>query len=172
MRWPAASPLRVAYIPQTLGLVRPLSALENVLTGALALVPTLRSLAGSFPGPIVSEARRLMDQLGIGDKAHEPVCRLSGGERQRVAIARALIARPGLILADEFVSQLDAVTTRQILDMTRALARRGTAVLMTSHDPELVAQYADRLMIMARGEITFRGHPDELTPQQMVERLA
>jgi phosphonate transport system ATP-binding protein len=162
---------RVAYIPQTLGLVRSLTALDNVLTGALARVGTLPSLVGAFPRPLIAQALQLMDQLGVGGKAHEPVARLSGGERQRVAIARALIADPGVILADEFVSQLDAVTTRQILDMTRALSRQGTGVLMTSHDPELVAAYADRLIVMGRGEVTYQGSASELSPARIVELL-
>jgi ABC-type phosphate/phosphonate transport system ATPase subunit len=167
----AAAGAAIAYIPQTLGLVRSLSALDNVLTGALSQVGTLPSLLGAFPGPVVAQAQRLMDQLGIGEKADAPVSRLSGGQRQRVAIARALIARPALVLADEFVSQLDALTARHILDMTRELARRGTAVLMTSHDPELVAAYADWLIVMGRGAVTYQGNPSELSQAQMVERL-
>ena len=112
----ATSLSHIAYIPQTLGLVRSMSALDNALTGALARTGALRSIVRSFPKTIVAEARETIASLGISHKADELVYRLSGGERQRVAIARALMQHPSLILADEFVSIGDDDGARALIE--------------------------------------------------------
>jgi phosphonate transport system ATP-binding protein len=143
---------RVAFIPQHLGLVRGRTALENTLTGALGRVGALRSLLGLFPRECQVEARRTLESLGIAHKASERVSDLSGGERQRVAIARALMQRPQLLLADESVSHLDPVTGAEIMELICAAARSGVAVVMTTHQLELVSRYADRVVVLRGGE--------------------
>jgi phosphonate transport system ATP-binding protein len=143
---------RVAYIPQQLGLVRSATVLENALTGALGRVRTLPSLLHLYPRDIIGQVHEILDLLGIAQKAQERVYALSGGERQRVAIARALVQEPRLILADEFVSQLDPVTTRVIMDVTRTIVRRGVSLIMTTHELEVVAGYADRVLVLRDGE--------------------
>ncbi len=161
----------VAYIPQTLGLVRSLSALENVLTGALSATGTMRSLLGWFAPPVVSRAQEILSRLGLDQKLREPVCRLSGGERQRVAIARALILKPRLILADEFVSQLDAATAREILTMIRGLTVDGTTLLMTTHEADFVTQYADRVAIMRKGLLMQEQDAARFSAKALLEQL-
>ena len=141
----------VAYIPQQLGLIRGRSVIDNVLVGTLAEVPAWRSLSGIFPAAKVEAARDLMERLGIGAKSFEKVRFLSGGERQRVAIARALIQQPSIILADEFVSQLDAVTTREIMEYVHGIVEAGVTVLMTSHEVELVEEFADHVVVVRDG---------------------
>jgi phosphonate transport system ATP-binding protein len=143
---------RVAYIPQHLGLVRTLGVIDNVLAGALARVPALPSLLRRFPRAEVERARELLDQLGIGHKAGVRAHALSGGERQRVAIARALMQEPRLLLADEFVSQLDVHTSRDILDLIRGIAGTGVSVVVATHDIELVERYADTVVVLRDGE--------------------
>jgi phosphonate transport system ATP-binding protein len=143
---------RIAYVPQNLGLVRNLTVLENTLMGALSRTGTLTSLVKAFREEDVAEARERLRELGIAHKENEKVFHLSGGERQRVAIARALLQHPRLVLADEFVSQLDPMTTRDILDIVAATARRGIAFLITSHEIELVAQFGDRAVFLRDGE--------------------
>lgn len=144
---------RIAYIPQNLGLVRNLTALDNVLTGALGYTSTLRSLVKKFDGKVYDKARKILSDLGIGDKANKKIWHLSGGERQRVAIARALIQNPQIILADEFVSQLDPVTSMEILDIMKKLIQSKIAFLITTHDVTLVKKYADRVIVMKNGQI-------------------
>lgn len=153
------SPLlgKIAYIPQNLGLVRNLSALENTLTGALSTTPTFPSLLGIFPRRTLEQARAILEDLGLGDKADEKVSHLSGGERQRVAIARALMLNPKLILADEFISLLDAVTTREILDRMRGMEKQGTNFMITTHETDLVSEYADQIVVMRRGQVVYSG---------------
>ncbi|HLC30284.1 MAG TPA: ATP-binding cassette domain-containing protein [Dehalococcoidia bacterium] len=153
----AAKPLRslipeVAYIPQHLGLVRNLPVLENTLTGALGRLGTLPSLLRIFPREWVQEAEGLLAGLGIAHKRDEKVHALSGGERQRVAIARALMQHPRVILADEFISQLDPVTSGEIMDNMRRMVDDGTTLLMTTHELEMVARYGDWVAVLRDGE--------------------
>lgn len=162
----------VAYIPQQLGLVRARSALENTLTGALARAGTVRGLFRLFPSETVDQAWDTLARLGIGHKAHDPVYRLSGGERQRVAIARALMQRPRIILADEFLSQLDRNTTRSIMEFMQRLAADGITLLISAHDLELVTQYADRVIALRQGEIVLDAPRSGLTTDSLAEVIA
>ncbi|MBI3964263.1 MAG: ATP-binding cassette domain-containing protein [Chloroflexi bacterium] len=143
---------RVAYIPQHFGLVRNLTVLDNTLIGVLGQVGTWQSLFRRFPREYVQQAYQTLGALGIEHKATEKVHALSGGERQRVAIARALMQRPQLILADEFISQLDPVTSVEIMDVMRGIARRGLALVMTTHEMDIVTRYADRTVVLRDGE--------------------
>jgi phosphonate transport system ATP-binding protein len=165
---PAPAP-RMAYIPQNLGLVRSMSALENTLAGALRFTATWRALFRAFPAAVREEAGQTLTRLGLAHKLHERVCRLSGGERQRVAIARALMQQPDLILADEFVSQLDPVTARDILDMVRDFANQGIGFLVTTHETDVVADYADHLLVMNAGRIIYDGDAKTISQASMVE---
>lgn len=144
----------IAYIPQQLGLVRNATVLANTLTGASARTGLVRSLLARFAAAEVRRAHQTLAALGIADKAHEPVHALSGGERQRVAVARSLMQQPAVILADEFVSQLDPITSREILDLIRGIADRGVAVLMTTHEVDLALRYADHLVVLRDGVLT------------------
>jgi phosphonate transport system ATP-binding protein len=162
----------VAYVPQTLGLVRSLSALDNALIGGLSRAGRVASLLKMFPRALVDEAKDTLDRLGLADKAHEPAYRLSGGQRQRVAIARALMQRPALILADEFVSQLDALTATEILDLIRAVARENNvAVLVTTHETDVVAAYADRVVILREGRVVRDAPGGSLSQTEMLELM-
>lgn len=143
---------RIAYIPQQLGLVRGRTVLENTLTGALSRTSGWRTLSGRFPRALVDEARTTLDTLGIGHKSGERVRALSGGERQRVAIARALMQQPAVILADEFVSQLDPATTRETLSLMRGITQRGVTLLMTTHELDVVEHFADRVVLLRAGQ--------------------
>lgn len=142
---------RVAYIPQQLGLTRTLTVLENVLTGALSRVPVLASVFGVTPGEELGRAAELLSRLGLDGKAGEKVYALSGGERQRVAIARALMQSPRILLADEFISDLDPVTTETIMGVVAEIARSGVTVVMTTHEMDVVRDYADRVVVLRAG---------------------
>lgn len=81
---------------------------------------------------------------GLDIPTWRQVGKLSGGERQRVAIARALVRTPTLLIADEPTAALDEATGRTIVDNVRAIADSGTAVLVATHDPQVIAA-CDRL---------------------------
>jgi phosphonate transport system ATP-binding protein len=161
----------VAYIPQTLGLVRNMTALENALMGALVRTGFARSLVRSFPGDTVEEARAVLSRLGLGAKAGEPVFNMSGGERQRVAIARALMQRPALILADEFVSQLDYHTGEEIMEMMREVADTGVGIVMTTHEVDVALRYADVVAVMKEGQLVHSAERDSMTEERLLELL-
>ncbi|MCM8811786.1 MAG: ATP-binding cassette domain-containing protein [Candidatus Omnitrophica bacterium] len=161
----------IAYVPQHLGLVRNLTAVENVLIGCLSSIGTIRSILRAFPKTAIEEAQEILRELGLSHKMDEPVSALSGGQRQRVAIARALMLKPEMILADEFVSQLDPVTTREMFVIMHRFTKRGVGFLMTTHETDLVADYADRIVIMKEGVITYEGQQGGLSEPEMIELL-
>ena len=93
----------------------------------------------------------LLDRIGLGDRARQPVRQLSGGEAQRVAIAAAIAPRPAVLLADELTGELDEATTLGVLDLlSDVMARERTAILTVTHNP-LVAARADRQLVMQDG---------------------
>jgi ABC-type phosphate/phosphonate transport system ATPase subunit len=168
---PAGREPVVAYIPQTLGLVRRHTALENTLTGASRRVGLPWTLIDRFPSDMTREAMELLSRLGLSDKIHVPASRLSGGERQRVAIARALMMRPKLVIADEFVSQLDAITTRRMLELMRSLAANGTGFVVTTHDAEIAVAYADHVVVLREGSISWSEPAYAASAEHLLELL-
>lgn len=156
-RWDAAGRVPrlspdVGYIPQNLGLIRNLSVLENVLMGSLGRMGTIPSLLRLFPPAMVQDAEGVLERLGLASKVHMKVHTLSGGERQRVAIARARLQQASLVLADEFVSQLDPVTTTEVMDILKNRARTsGTTYLQTTHQLDVVERFADHVVVLREG---------------------
>jgi phosphonate transport system ATP-binding protein len=161
----------VAYVPQSLGLVRNMTALEHTLTGALSYTNALGSLFRIFPRQVMEEARDVLASLAMAHKTNERVQALSGGERQRVAIARALMQRPDAILADEFVSQLDPVTTEDVLLQMRAVTERGVALLITTHETDVAAAFGDRVVVMRDGAIVHDAPATGLARGDMIDLI-
>ena len=146
----------LGWVPQD-----PLAALHPLRTVGAQLVETLRVLRGLARVPAQAEARALFERVQLPD----PVAALrkyphqfSGGQRQRIAIALALATRPRVLIADEPTSSLDARIARDILDLLDGLRRdAGLALLLISHDLPLVGAYAQRLVVLQRGEVVERG---------------
>ena len=112
-------------------------------------------------------AQALLDQLGVGHRAHALPRELSGGEAQRVAIARALAVDPPLLLLDEPTASLDPARRSDLGESLRQLARSGRALVMTSHDDDFVREFATRVVVLANGEVVEQGNPhDVLTNPQ------
>jgi putative ABC transport system ATP-binding protein len=121
----------IGFIFQSYNLVNRMSVQENVEFPAV--FSEKLSSAGSHP-----RALKLLEILGIKDKAKQKPVDLSGGEQQRVAIARALINDPALVLADEPTGNLDTNTGREVFDLLKMLSDRfGTTVVMVTHNLEL-----------------------------------
>jgi putative ABC transport system ATP-binding protein len=136
---------KVGFVFQAFNLLPRLTAWENV---ALPL------LYGRVPRPERKpSALAMLEQVGLGERAHHRPSELSGGEQQRVALARALIRRPKLILADEPTGSLDSVTAGEIMTLLCDLNRRlAVTVLMVTHDHDL-ARRCDRQIDMLDGRI-------------------
>jgi putative ABC transport system ATP-binding protein len=118
----------IVLIPQGNALAAMLTALENA---ALPLLAHAELVAGARTAALAALA-----SVGVDDAADQLVDELSGGQQQRVAVARGLAQRATVLLADEPTSELDAGNRAKVMDLLRAEAQRGAAVLMATHDPE------------------------------------
>jgi len=144
---------KIGYIPQSLGLVKNISVLENVLIGALPRIGTLNSLLKNFPEHEIEEAKKIIKLVGLKGKENRKTYMLSGGEKRRVAIARALMQKPVLLLADEIVSELDQVTAKEIMDLIAdAQERLNLTAVMVHHDMKLALEYANRVAVIKEGQ--------------------
>jgi cell division transport system ATP-binding protein len=94
---------------------------------------------------------RLLERVGLVSKRDTPTRQLSGGEQQRVAIARALVSEPQLVLADEPTGNLDAEMTTEIMRLFVALHRRGTTVMIATHNGALVQKWGYRVIALRAG---------------------
>ena len=99
-------------------------------------------------------AKKAIEKMGLGHKTWEPIKRLSGGQQRRVATARTLAQRPKLILADEFLSELDEETMSKVADAVVEYSRQeGAAVVLIEHDISRARSIADRLVVMDDGRL-------------------
>ena len=144
---------KIGYIPQSLGLIKNISVLENVLIGALPRIGRLNSFLKKFPENEILEAKKIIQLVGLRGKENRKAYMLSGGEKRRVAIARALMQKPILLLADEIVSELDQVTAKEIMDLVAdAQQRLNLTAVMVHHDMQLALKYADRVAVIKDGQ--------------------
>jgi cell division transport system ATP-binding protein len=139
---------KIGYVFQDFRLLQDRTAAENI---AFALEVT-----GARPAVIRSKVGRLLSQVGLASKAEKLPSELSGGERQRVAIARALVHDPLVVLADEPTGNLDERATHGIFELFRSINASGTAVLLATHDLDLVRRHGDfRVIELDHGTIVF-----------------
>ncbi|NWJ21505.1 ATP-binding cassette domain-containing protein [Marine Group I thaumarchaeote] len=144
---------KIGYIPQNLGLIKNSTVLENILIGALHRVSGFNSFLKKFSDYEIDNAKKILKQVGLEDKADRKIYMLSGGEKRRVAIARALVQKPEIVLADEIVSELDHVTAREIMDvLAEAQATMKLTSIMVHHDLQLALEYADRVAVIKEGK--------------------
>ena len=162
---------RIGYIPQGIGVVGNMTVLENVLLGAFDRAPKAWAFLGRFPEEEVERAEEILELLGLDDVVWKRARELSGGQKQRVAIARSLMHGSELILADEFVSQLDPLTTIEVLELVRSLRSRGVGFAVTTHDVHLVPRYADRVAVIREGRVVLEGEARSLAPEELVRAL-
>jgi cell division transport system ATP-binding protein len=146
---------KLGIIFQDFRLLEDRTAEQNV---AFALEVT-----GAARNVIPGKVARLLQQVGLGSKAASYPNQLSGGEQQRVAIARALANDPFVVIADEPTGNLDVRATRGIFQLLQAINMGGTAVLMATHDLELVRRFDYRVLELNRGQIVFDS-ADSATP--------
>lgn len=107
-------------------------------------------------------AHRLLDRVGLPEKANAFPEQLSGGQKQRVAIARALAMNPKIMLFDEPTSALDAEMIREVLDVMVDLAREGMTMVVVSHEMGFARAAADRMIFLAEGRIVEEGTSEEI----------
>jgi cell division transport system ATP-binding protein len=110
---------------------------------------------GAPSGVIAGKVNRVLTQVGLASKGRAWPRELSGGEQQRVAIARALVNDPFALIADEPTGNLDDRATRGIFQLLREINAAGTAIIMATHNMELIRRQETRTIEMARGQIVF-----------------
>ncbi len=143
----------IGYIPQSLGLIKNITVIENTLIGALPRLNKIQSLFKRFPEHEIQEAKRILNLVGLSGKENRKAYMLSGGEKRRVAIARALMQKPSILLADEIVSELDYVTAHEIMDLIAdAQKRMNLTAIMVHHDMQLALEYANRVAVIKEGK--------------------
>ncbi|WP_238705026.1 phosphonate ABC transporter ATP-binding protein [Parasedimentitalea marina] len=160
----------VGFIFQEFALLHRLSVYQNVMNGRMGRTRGWPSLWGTFDtGDHLIVARALSD-VGLSDFEDRRADQLSGGQRQRVAIARCLAQEPRLILADEPVSNLDPSRAAKVLELITSRASDGeTAVIFSSHQPQLAQTFADRVIGLRDGEIMFDRLSAHLTQEDITQ---
>ncbi len=139
---------RVGYVFQEFRLLDRLTAAENVAF-ALEVTGTPRKQIGP-------KVQRLLGRVGLAAKARSRPTELSGGEKQRVAIARALATDPLILLADEPTGNLDERAAQGVFDLFRAINGLGMAVLMATHDADLLRRHSDvRVLELENGRLVY-----------------
>ena len=111
---------------------------------------------------IEAMADRLLESVGLADKADNYPCQLSGGQQQRVAIARALALEPDILCFDEPTSALDPELTGEVLRVIKGLKNTDRTMIVVTHEMEFARNVADRVIFMADGVIEEEGTPDEV----------
>lgn len=158
---------QVGFVFQEFALVQRETLERNVLHGRLGHVHPFLSLFGRFSDTDKQAVQCAIRDVGMDDFATRRVDCLSGGQRQRAAIGRCLAQEPRLILADEPISNLDPLTAESILStLCDRATKRGATLIISSHQPRLIADYVDRCIALEQGRIVFDGPPDELLDAQ------
>jgi ABC-2 type transport system ATP-binding protein len=143
---------RIGWVPQQTAVYGKLTVAQN-----LRLFARLEHVAD--PDATVV---RMLEQTGLEERADEELGRLSGGNRQRVNIAVGLLADPPVLLLDEPSGALDPRQRERLWGFITALTERGTAVIFATHDIAEAERHADRVLVLADGELLFNDTPTEL----------
>ena len=153
----------IGMVFQRFDLFKNMTALQNVAAGPVHVKGVDRRTA-------TENARKLLAQVGLADKADSYPTQLSGGQQQRVAIARALAMSPKLMLFDEPTSALDPELVGEVLKVMRSLAEQGMTMVVVTHEIAFAREVADRVVFMDGGVIVESGPPSEVIDAPHHER--
>jgi polar amino acid transport system ATP-binding protein len=145
--------MELGMVFQSFNLFPHKTVLEN-----LTLAPI--KLKGMSKAEADEMALKLLEKVGIGEKAHVYPAKLSGGQQQRVAIARALAMSPKIMLFDEPTSALDPEMIGEVLDVMVTLAKEGMTMAVVTHEMGFAREVADRVVFMDHGGIIEQGTPE------------
>ena len=118
-----------------------------------------------------AEAMRLLERVGLADRANAYPHQLSGGQKQRIAIVRALCMKPDVMLFDEPTSALDPEMVGEVLGVMRDLAEEKMTMVIVTHEMAFAREVADRVIFMADGKIVEENTPTEIFEHPQTERL-
>lgn len=140
-----------------------LTVIENIMEGPVTVQKVEKSQAREV-------AMRLLEKVGLGDKADVYPFQLSGGQQQRVGIARAMAIDPKVMLFDEPTSALDPELIGEVLQVMKDLAQEGMTMVVVTHEMSFAKDVADEVVFMDDGYIVERGTPTEVFEQPKQER--
>lgn len=154
---------KMGMVFQSFNLFPHMTVLENLKVAPL-------KVKGMANEEAQSTAIKLLEQVGLSDKADAYPASLSGGQQQRVAIARALAMNPDVMLFDEPTSALDPEMVGEVLKVMQELADSGMTMVVVTHEMGFAKEVADRLVFMDDGYIVEEGRPEEIFDDPQHER--
>ncbi|NIN73116.1 MAG: ATP-binding cassette domain-containing protein [Gemmatimonadetes bacterium] len=159
---------QIGAVPQGEEMAFPITVREMVAMGRYPYLGVL-----GRPGPEDREAiDQAMERCDVIELAERPISRLSGGERQRALIARALAQRPATLVLDEPTVSLDIRHEMTIFELLAELTHRdGVTVVLVTHNLNLAARYADRLLLLDAGQPAAEGTPADVLSQEIIEKV-
>lgn len=147
--------MKMGMVFQHFNLFPHLTILQNITLAPIKLLKKSKSDAEAH-------AMKLLERIGLPDKAHAYPIQLSGGQKQRVAIARALAMNPDVMLFDEPTSALDPEMVGEVLDLMKELADDGMTMVVVTHEMGFAREVANRVLFMDDGRVIEEGTPDEI----------
>lgn len=160
----------IGFVFQEMGLIDRLTIYENVRIGRLGRTDAMLSLIGVFGQRDRIAVEKAIADVDLETFAHRRVDRLSGGQRQRVGVARCLAQEPRILAADEPISNLDPASAEKILGLLKKTAEsRGATLIITSHQPRLVAGFVDRIVGLRGGRVVFDEPSSAMIPDDLVK---
>jgi ABC-type polar amino acid transport system ATPase subunit len=145
----------VGMVFQNFNLFPHLTVLQNIIDAPMRVKGEPRAV-------VVERARELLARVGLGDRGDSYPRHLSGGQQQRVAIARALAMQPKVMLFDEPTSALDPHLVGEVLEVMKQLAATGMTMIVVTHELSFAREVADRVAVMADGQIIENGPPERV----------
>ncbi len=151
--------LKMGMVFQQFNLFPHMNVLQNLIDAPIRVKKMPKAQA-------VEKAKKLLEKVGLSDKANQYPYQLSGGQQQRVAIARALCMDPEILCFDEPTSALDPELTQEVLSVMRDLAKEDMTMVVVTHEMSFARDVADRVVFMEGGVIVEEGPPAELFNSQ------
>ena len=160
--------LHFGLVFQSFNLFPQYTALQNVTLARELMAKSEKT--GESHDAIVAEGRRLLEDIGLGQRMDNYPHQLSGGQQQRVAIARALAMKPDILCFDEPTSALDPELTGEVLRVIRSLAEQHTTMVIVTHEMAFARDVADQVIFMDGGVIVEQGPAKEVIDHPRQER--
>ncbi len=154
---------RIGIVFQQFNLFPHLTALQNITLGPIKIKKMDKREAEEL-------GMKLLEKVGLAEKADYYPAQLSGGQQQRVAIARALAMNPEVMLFDEVTSALDPELVKEVLDVMKQLARDGMTMVVVTHEMGFAREVGDRVIFMDDGVIVEEGKPEQIFSNPKHER--
>lgn len=163
--------LHFGLVFQSFNLFPQYTVIENIMLAPKLAAKDQIKQTGEYMGAksykeaheiIKSNAKSLLERVGLSEKSESYPCNLSGGQQQRVAIARALALNPDVLCFDEPTSALDPELTGEVLNVIRSLKTSDSTMIVVTHEIEFARDVADKIIFMADGVIAEEGTPEQV----------